>query len=190
MKSPVEVLGQVAHLLDQLGIPYMIVGSIASSLYGDARATADVDIVVELQAEHIPQLHAALEKDFYVDEQAMRRAVQSRRLFNAIHFDSLFKVDVYVARSDAFTQEQFTRRRQEKLLPDSEQTFALASPEDTLLAKLRWHRQGGAVSARQLTDAAGILKVQGERMDTTYLREWADRLGVGDLLEQILNDAR
>ncbi|MDQ3586523.1 MAG: nucleotidyltransferase family protein [Acidobacteriota bacterium] len=190
MKSPVEVLGQVAHLLDQLGIPYMIVGSIASSLYGDARATADVDIVVELQAEHIPQLHVALEKDFYVDEQAMRRAVQSRRLFNAIHFDSLFKVDVYVARSDAFTQEQFTRRRQEKLLPDSEQTFALASPEDTLLAKLRWHRQGGAVSARQITDAAGILKVQDERMDRTYLREWADRLGVGDLLEQILNDAR
>jgi len=135
-------------------------------------------------------LYALLKDDFHVDEQAMRRAVRSRRLFNAIHFDSLFKVDLYVSRDDAFTRQQFQRRREEKLLPDAERGVYLASPEDTLLAKLRWHRHSGAVSARQLTDAAGILKIQGERIDLKYLREWADKLSVRDLLEQAMVAAR
>ncbi len=189
MKSFVEVLLQFARLLDGMSVPYMVVGSVASSLYGDSRATADVDIVADLRAEKVSPLVAALHEDFYVDEGAIHRAVQSRRSFNAIHFDSLFKVDVYVLPAEAFDQQQMERRRREKLFPDSAQEVYLSSPEDTVLSKLRWHRRGGETSARQLTDVAGIIKIQSDRLDVAYLCEWADKLNVRDLLDKAFEDA-
>ena len=189
MKTQVEVLLHVTRALDESQIPYVVVGSVASSLLGFSRATADVDIVADLRAEHVLPLFDALKEDFYVDEQAVRRAVGQRRSFNAIHFDSLFKVDIYVLPADEFSRQQLERRRREQLLPDSSEAIYISTPEDTILAKLRWHRRGGAASERQLTDVAGVVKVQGERLDFDYLREWADRVGVRDLLEKILGGA-
>jgi hypothetical protein len=189
MKTQVEVLLYVARAFAELQIPYLVVGSVASSLLGFSRATADVDIVADLRAEQVLPLFDALKEDFYVDEQAMRRAVGQRRSFNAIHFDSLFKVDIYILPADEFSRQQLERRRRERLVPDSSEAIYIATPEDTILAKLRWHRRGGAASERQLADVAGVIKVQGERLDFDYLWEWADRLGVRDLLEELLGGA-
>ena len=186
MKSPVEVLLQVAQTLEALSVPYFIVGSVASSLLGFSRTTNDVDIVADIKIEDAHKLFEALKDSFYVDEQAIRRAIMNHRMFNAIHFDSSFKVDLYLPSPDSFLQQQFTRRRQEALLPDSSQMVYLASPEDLILSKLRWYRLGGEVSERQLTDVAGIIKVQAQRLDAAYLREWADKLNVSDLLEKVL----
>lgn len=186
MKSPIEVLLYVAQMLDEMNIPYFVVGSIASSMFGFSRATDDVDMVADIKIGDAHKLFEALKDTFYVDEQAIRRAILNRRMFNAIHFDSVFKVDVYIPSADEFTQQQFARRRQEVLLPGSPQTIYLASPEDVILSKLRWYRQGGEVSERQLTDVAGIIKVQGQRLDVSYLREWSDKLNVSDLLEKVL----
>ncbi len=189
MKSPLEVLLSVAQALDELEIPYLVVGSIASSMFGFSRATNDVDIVADIKIENAPQLFAALKDAFYIDEQALRRAILNRRSFNAIHFESLFKVDVYLASADEFGQQQINRRRPETLLPDISQQIYFATPEDTILAKLRWYRQGGEVSERQLTDVRGIIKVQGGRLDLLYLREWADKLLLRELLEKALAEA-
>ncbi len=189
MKSPLEVLLSVAQALDELEIPYLVVGSIASSMFGFSRATNDVDIVADIKIENAPQLFAALKDAFYIDEQALRRAILNRRSFNAIHFESLFKVDVYLASADEFGQQQVNRRRPETLLPDISQQIYFATPEDTILAKLRWYRQGGEVSERQLTDVRGIIKVQGGRLDLLYLREWADKLLLRELLEKALAEA-
>lgn len=190
MKSQIEVILHVAWVLDELQIPYLVVGSVASSLSGFSRATADVDIVADIRQEHVLPLFAALKDAYYVDEQAMRRAVQSRRSFNAIHLDSLFKVDVYILPADDFSRQQLERRRRETLLPDVAQEVCLATSEDTILAKLHWYRRGGEVSERQLRDVAGIVKVQGVELDIEYLRAWADRLGVRDLLEKVLDEVR
>ena len=62
-------------------------------------------------------------------------------------------------------------------------------PEDILLQKLRWYRKGGEVSDRQWRDIAAIVRVQGPRLDGTYLREGAEILGVTDLLERALAEA-
>jgi hypothetical protein len=106
-----------------------------------------------------------------------------------IHFDSIFKIDVYIP--DAlFGQQQLKRRTPETLLPDSAQMIYLSTPEDTILAKLSWYRKGGEVSQRQLADVAGIIKVQDQRLDLSYLREWADKLKVRDLLEKVLEETR
>ena len=188
MKSPIEVLLYVARALDELNIPYLVVGSIASSLLGFPRTTNDADLVADIHLEQVPKLFAALKDEFYVDEQAMRMAVLERRSFNVIHFDSVFKVDVYLPSHDKFGLQQLKHRRQETLLPDSPQTIYIAIPEDTILSKLSWYRKGGEVSERQLTDVAGIIKVQRQNLDVSYLREWADQLYVRDLLEKVLEE--
>lgn len=123
-----------------------------------------------------------------IDEQALRRAILNRRSFNVIHFDSLFKADVYLLSDDEFDRQQLGRRTPETLLPDSSQPVYFATPEDTILAKLRWYRQESEVSERQLADAAGIIKVQGRKLDISYLRDWAVRLNILDLLEKVLNE--
>lgn len=189
MKDQLETLLQVARALDDLQIPYLVVGSVASSLLGLARATADADVVADVQPEQVRPLFEALKKDFYIDDLAVGRAVRSRRPFNVINFNTLFKVDVYPPAADEFSRQQLTRRQPVRLLPDSEQVIYLATPEDTILAKLRWHQRGGGVSGRQLEDVAGVIKVQGARLDLEYLRGWADRLGVGELLERALGEA-
>lgn len=190
MESPIDVLLHIARTLDQLNIPYAVVGSVASSLLGFSRTTNDADVIAEIQLDQIDRLVVALQDAFYVDELAVRSAVLERRSFNVIHFDSVFKIDVYVPSADEFSQQQLKRRRPEILLPDSSQTVYLASPEDTILAKLRWYRRGGEVSERQLTDVAGIIKVQGQGLDLSYLREWADKLGVSDLLDKALDEGQ
>ncbi|HKC64407.1 MAG TPA: hypothetical protein VKB86_12265 [Pyrinomonadaceae bacterium] len=175
-------------MLDELNIPYLVGGSIASSLQGFPRLTNDADIVADIQLDQVPKIFAALKDQFYADEQAMRVAVLERRSFNVIHFDSVFKIDVYIP--DKFGQQQLKRRRTETLLPDSRQATYISTPEDTILAKLSWYRRGGEVSQRQLTDVAGIIKVQDQRLDLSYLRDWADKLNVRDLLERVLEETR
>ncbi len=190
MKNQTEVLLQVVGVLDDLRIAYYVVGSVASSLYGVSRATGDVDIVADVKPAHIAPLFNALKEDFYIDDLAIRRSIQYRRPFNVIHFDSLNKVDVYSVPDDDFSRQELARRRREALVPGTDaspaKTVYLATPEDTILSKLRWYRQGGGASERQLDDVAGVIKVQAGRLDLDYLREWADRLHVIDLLEQLL----
>jgi hypothetical protein len=189
MKNQVEVILRVAGVLDELRIPYIVVGSVASSLQGFSRTTADVDILADFRVEHVAPLFAALKDEYYLDDQAMCRAISLRRMFNLIHFDTAFKVDIYVAQADEFTRRQFERRMRETLLPGEAGGVYVATPEDTILGKLQWHQRGGGVSERQLTDVTGVLKVQGTRLDLEYLREWAGTLGVADLLERLLAEA-
>jgi hypothetical protein len=81
-------------------------------------------------------------------------------------------------------------RRQRKSVGDSSpvQLF-FASAEDTVLAKLEWYRKGGCVSDRQWRDLLGVLKVQSAALDKSYMREWANTLGVTDLLSRAFEDA-
>lgn len=187
--NQIEVLLRVAAVLEEMRVPYVVVGSVASSMHGFSRTTADADIVADLRPENVSALHAALKDEYYADDQAMRRALSLRRMFNVIHMDTLFKVDIYAPKGDEFSRQQFERARRETFLPGEAGGAYVATPEDTILAKLQWHRRGGEVSERQLTDVLGVLKVQRERLDLEYLREWAGRLEVSDLLERLLGEA-
>jgi hypothetical protein len=189
MKGPVEVLLRVTQVLDGLNVPYLVGGSVASSLLGFPRTTNGADVVADIALDQVPQIFAALKDEFYIDDRAVRTAVLERSSFNVIHFDSVFKIDVYIP-DKLFGQQQLKRRRPETLLPDSTQTTYISTPEDTILAKLSWYRRGGEASQRQLADVAGIIKVQGPTLDVSYLREWADKINVRDLLEQALEEAR
>lgn len=178
----------VVDALEQLEVPYHIGGSVASSLNGIPRLTIDVDIVTDLKLKHVRPLVKLLEADYYIDEDAVSDAIRRRSSFNVIHLESILKVDVFIAKSRLFDQEEF-RRVQLKALEGSDRSFYIASPEGTILNKLEWYRMGGEVSDRQWNDILGVLKVQGTNLDMTYLQRWAIALKVSDLLERSLVDA-
>jgi len=186
LPEPIAVTLQVADALEALGVHYFIGGSLASAIHGISRATMDVDIVSDLQTKHVDPLIRLLTDAFYVDDQSLRQAVREHGSCNFIHRDTMFKVDLFVRKTRPFDQSQLERRERQSLATEPERFAYVASAEDMILAKLEWYRLGGEVSERQWRDVQNILKVQGDRLDETYLRKWADQLGVLDLLERAL----
>jgi hypothetical protein len=174
-----EVVGRIVEALVQSGVPSMIAGSFASNLHGVPRMTQDADIVIDADEAAALRLVHLLEGDFYVSEDAALDAVRRRGMFNAIHFDSGFKVDLIVKKDRAFSAEEL-RRREPGLLAGKRVDFATA--EDTILTKLEWAKLGH--SERPYHDAVGIIRVQEPRLDWRYLEHWASDLGVANLLEQ------
>lgn len=157
----------------------------ASSIYGLPRSTQGVDLVAELREEHVDDLVTALESEFYIDSQAVRRAVLALRSFNVIHLDTMYKADIFILGKDRRTQEEKQRRRLEPLGkgPDAPTAY-FCSAEDTVLQKLLWFRKSGGVLERQLDDIQHVLKVQAKTLDYDYLNRWAADLGILDLLEK------
>jgi len=179
----------VAQTLEQLGIAYAVGGSLASSLHGVMRSTLDVDIVADMRFEHIQPLVAALSKEFYADDEMMRDAIEHHSSFNLIHYETAFKVDIFIRKLRAFDHMQLKRRRTSVIATDPEQSVYIVSPEDIVLAKLEWYRLGGEVSDRQWRDILGVLKTRAGELDLAYLRKWADELKISDLLERALEEA-
>ena len=70
-----EALEPVVNIFEALGIRYQIGGSIASSAYGIARATLDVDLVANLEESQIGCFVDGLQDQYYVDENRVRDAV-------------------------------------------------------------------------------------------------------------------
>jgi hypothetical protein len=185
-----QALDPVIRALDALGIPYQIVGSVASSAYGIARATLDVDLTADFIGSQVSPLCERLRNEFYLDEDRVRDAAERRSSFNAIHLESMVKVDVFVLKFNAYDQAAFARRRVEDFGENlAARTLCIASPEDVILTKLDWYHQGGRVSERQWNDVLGVLKVQHASLDMDYMNKWAETLGLSDLLTQALCDA-
>jgi len=189
MSEPADVVIAVVRVLEHLGVPYVLGGSFASSIFGFVRFTEDADLIADLNAEHAAPLVEALGDDFYADVEMILGAIHHNSSFNLIHFATTFKVDVFVAKPRAFDRAQLVRRQAHDLGGVPGNRLYVSSPEDTVLAKLEWYRMGGEVSDRQWRDLVGVLKVQAERLDRQYLRDWAGRLGLDDLLRRALDDA-
>jgi hypothetical protein len=187
--EPVEVTLKVTDVFEKLGVPYLIGGSLASTLYGMIRTTQDSDIVAEMRLEHLQPFVAALQAEFYVDDEMMAESIQRHSSFNLIHRESMFKVDVFIPRPRPFLQSQLARAQRHTFMFETKVSAKFASPEDTILAKLEWCRLGGEVSDRQWRDILGVLKTRAGELDLGYLRQWAKELKVSDLLERALKEA-
>jgi len=135
MESPFAVLSQVASILEHQKINYVLVSSLASSLHGMYRSTADIDIVADVKPDQVVPLINALSNNFDVDESAVRDAVDNRQSFNAIHLDSVFKVDIFIPKSDPFSKNQLERRELRQIAPDVDQMIYVATVEDTIISQ-------------------------------------------------------
>jgi len=177
-----DLLRHLTSTLERLEIPYFVTGSTASIAYGEPRFTNDIDVVVDLVASRVRDLCGYFSApDYYVNEPTAFEAVARRGQFNIIHPASGLKIDVILAKGTPLDRSRFARCRRIPIGPDAEASFA--SPEDVILKKLEFYREGG--SEKHLRDVAGILKISGESLDRAYLVRWAENLGVKDIWETI-----
>jgi hypothetical protein len=187
MILPAEVFKRVLEVLDRLKVKYYVGGSGASSAHGIPRPTIDIDIVVDLPDHLVNDFVEALKGDFYTDGDQVRECRRRGRSFNLIHFATSYKFDLFPLLNDAYSQLEFARRQ----YIESDQfgepiEFAVATPEDTILSKLKWYRAGGETSERQWNDVRGIVQIRGDELDREYLRHWGEYLKVADLVEKVL----
>jgi len=170
-----EFLRVLTELLEQVGVPYMLAGSVASSYHGEPRATQDIDLVVALTLGSVRRLFAQLDQErFYMDRDTAMSAVRSRSQFNIIDMESGWKCDLIIVKGHEFAQTEFKRRVRVDLegVP-----VWVASAEDVVLSKLVWAKRSGG-SARQHRDARSVLGTASSELDRDYLRRWAAELGV------------
>jgi hypothetical protein len=188
MTDWVNALVHILSLFDRLGIPYMIGGSLASSAIGVWRATQDIDIVADLTTDAIDLLARELQEDYYADAETMRDALTQGRPFSIIHYGSSFKFDIFPLPKDPYYQTEISRRVRTEIRIDKDRvlSFWTATPEDIILAKLLWYREGGEISDRQWSDIRGVITVRSQLLDLVYLNEWASHLNVSALLERAL----
>jgi hypothetical protein len=185
--DPFKLAAELAPILDSLGIRYVVSGSVAATLYGEARTTDDLDIVLDVDEQRVRHFVARLARDYYVDVDDAVDAVRRRSSFSAIHFQSTAKIDFFIAERSPEVRLQLDRRRIRNI---GETLVSFYAPEDILLRKLIWFRMGGEVSERQWRDILGILRIAREPLDDAYLDRAAAAFEVTDLLARAREAAR
>lgn len=189
LSEPIQVTMCVIDALEALGVRYAIGGSLASAVHGVVRATMDADLIADLKLEHVEPLARVLSEAFYADPDMMRDAIRRHASFNLIHLETMFKVDLFVAKPRPFDRAQLSRRQLHLLSEESNARAYVATAEDTVLAKLAWYQMSGSTSDRQWRDVLGVLRVQGDRVDLDYMQGMAASLGVSDYLAHALEEA-
>jgi hypothetical protein len=167
---------------------YFIGGSFASSLQGEFRATNDLDIICALHAKNCAAFIEQLGTNFIVDSKGLEIALASSSSYNIIHEPSFIKIDLFFSRTELHLSQM--KRAILVAIPgvEPELQVRVASAEDIILAKLSWFKKGGELSDRQWRDILGVIRVQKDRLDLSYLRTWAVRLEVAPLLEKAIKD--
>jgi len=186
--GPFELLKKIVDVFEDLQIPYLVTGAVASIAYGEPRLTNDIDIVADLKEDHVEGLLRAFPADdFYIDEEIVREAIQNHGQFNIIHPSSGLKVDVMMKKNTPHDKIRFERIR--RIYPMESYQASFAAPEDVIIKKMEYYKEGG--SDKHLRDIAGILKISVESVDRNYIFEWAQRLGlleIWDAIQKKLNE--
>lgn len=180
IQTELDILREVSGLLESAGIAFMLTGSVAMHYYAQPRMTRDIDLVVALDQKDAETIVRLFEGDYYVDRQAVHRAIAQRSIFNLIHNESVIKVDFIVLNSGHYRREEFARRR--KITLGDFQTW-IVSREDLILSKLYWARD--SKSEMQLRDVRNLITAE---CDADYLRSRAQQIGVMELLEEAMTD--
>jgi hypothetical protein len=183
VEDPISLAINISKLLDRCEIPYYVGGSLASSLWGEPRYSENLDLVIVLLPDRVPNLIEALMPQFYISEVAISDAVSGRcSSFNAISLASAEKIDLFVSQADDFSLSKLERRISYEL-PTGDRIWVY-SPEDIILQKLVWGQ--GDRSEKQWRDVLGVIKVQGSKLDFNYLRQWAEKLNIIEYLDRSL----
>jgi len=184
--SQQDLLKKVIRVLDQTGIPYMLTGSVVSSLQGEPRSTHDIDVVIAIQKPVVKKLAEAFPPpDFYLDESSILDAVARQGMFNLIAVTSGDKVDFWILTDAPFDRSRFSRRVTEACMG---MQLQVSSPEDTILVKLRWAELSGG-SEKQFIDALRVYEVQYGKLDVNYIEKWTKELSIESLWKRLLNEA-
>ncbi len=185
MTSQENFLEKLIKKLNEQNIPYMLSGSVSSSLHGQPRATNDADIIIAPAEEQLIAFVISLGDDYYVNPDAARDAFKNNSTFNVIDIQNSWKADFIIRKNRPFSREEFQRRRKANIMGLD---VWVVSPEDVILSKLEWAKN--SESGQQYRDALGVATVQYDRLDRDYLYKWAKELQVESPLERLLKQAK
>jgi hypothetical protein len=186
--NPIELALLITEILTSLEIPYFIGGSVASSLWGESRATLDLDLVVDLHLGQIEKFVNQVNQIFYISQTAIEEAILHQSCFNLIHFETNEKIDIFILKNTPLAATEMRRKRLQQVTEEGGFLY-LASPEDIIIEKLIWYRQGNRISDRQWRDILGVLKTQAKQLDFTYLNYWIESENLTDLFTQALTQS-
>lgn len=180
-----EVVRRVLSCLESLHIPYVIVGSFATNLYGVVRATKDADLVVQIGPGQLNKLIEMLPPELHCDRQLGFESVTGTKKIEIEDRETAFIVDMFWHSDDPHDQERFARRQEFSIF--GRDVWAL-SREDVLVTKLRWLLRANRPKDR--VDIKSVIAVQGDAIDWPYVESWCERHGTRELLEQIREELR
>ena len=174
--------GIIAEIFEEMGVAYMMVGSLVSSFYGEQRFTRDIDMVADIKLENVDEFvkHFPIEK-FYISKEAVIEAIQRKAMFNIHHHDTGHKIDIFIPGKEIFAKEELKNRK--KVDIDGTDIF-VAAPEYVILKKLEYYKQGE--SEKHLRDICSMLRISGETINKEYISEWAEKMGVHEIWKKIL----
>ncbi|MFT3764513.1 MAG: hypothetical protein QM820_03195 [Minicystis sp.] len=155
----------VAAAFDAVGCDYFLGGSVASSLQGEPRATNDIDFVVAMPRFRVRAFAEKLGSDFDVDQEMLRDALGTGGSANIFYLPMVTKVDIFGVGPTAYDEVEFSRRRRVRVRATGEELF-VKSPEDTVLRKLLWYREGGEVSEKQWRDVVEVLRISAAQIES------------------------
>jgi hypothetical protein len=177
-----DLVLRMIRLLNELAIPYMLVGSYSSNYYGRPRSTKDADFVVALQGDQLAHIQQALGGEFRIDPQMAFETVTMHTRHLIVHPASAFQIELFLLTDEPYNQARFGRRLQVEF---EGITAWLPSPEDVIVQKLLWSQS--ANRDQDVTDAAGVIRVQKRLgLDLAYIRLWTDKHGTRELFERLL----
>lgn len=180
MTTGKEATLAVIDALEALAIPYMLVGSLSSNVYGIPRSTHDADFVIECAPQFLAHLAAHLGSAFHLDPQmTFETATFTRR--NVMKLIGIpFTIEFFHLSDDAHDQERFRRRCRVQTMG---REVSLPTAEDVIITKLRWMLN--ARRTKDQDDVRDVLAVQGPDIDWSYLYGWCDQHGTRALLDEI-----
>jgi hypothetical protein len=177
-----ELLVDCLRRLNRAEISYYLTGSMASNYWGIPRTTHDLDFVIQLPPSAVGKIVSAFSPEYLLDEASVRAAYRPPHQFNAIDTRSALKVDFWLPKPEPFDRQMLQRRVRVTLFGEP---AWITTAEDSILHKLVWNRI--TPSDRQLGDAAGVVAVQSENLDRSYMKKWAEALGVSVELDRLLS---
>lgn len=174
----------ILQTFERLGVPYVIIGAFAGQAYGVTRLTVDVDIVVDLNEEHIQALASTYSPPrFYADPQQMRDSIRLGVLFNIIDSSEGRKIDLIpltMKPGYGFALKNRIRRQ----IPARELFEAwFARPEDVVVGKLMAWEEGQSFKHEQdIRDILVAVRLGEDSelssmFDFGYVEQWTRQLG-------------
>ena len=176
--NEIDIVRDISHRFEQVGIPYMLTGSMAMNYYAQPRMTRDIDVVIAIGPEDVGRVTALFRPDYYVSEENIRESLAHESIFNLIHHESVIKVDCIIRKGTEYRRAEFERRQKISIL---DFTTFVVSKEDLIISKLVWAKDSH--SEVQLSDVRNLLATG---YDAAYLQHWTRELGLDKLLQGCL----
>ncbi len=181
-----ELLKKIIKSLEKGNIPYMLTGSLVSSFQGNPRSTHDIDIIISIRLDNIPDIMKVFNsKKFYIDQDSIKEAVINYNQFNVLDIEEGEKIDFWILTGSDFDKSRFSRRQKKELLGLK---AYISAPEDTIIQKLVWSKLSGE-SRKQYNDALSVYEVQYGKLDIAYMEYWSKKLDVKDIYKKMISDS-